>query len=351
MSTPGEAVPAEPPVTPDETAAQTEAQAAEAAAAAQTDAIRELATAIAKQAVLDFDPATIRKGTIASIDTAGSPPTLGITISGDTTVITGVRYIDSYVPVVGDIVLVIKQGTDLTVLGQIALQFTASSWTDATLASGFSHGGNGGGNVRYRRVWDNGSWKMQWRGTAAITGTPTTVISAMPAGYVPASRCSVVAARNLDGNTATVTVEFAVDGTVTLTGGSSLAGPVNTSTTDTSGTTGTIGAHSHSVSDTGGTSQSHTHFAGPWTSGGTSQTHAHNDPQGGSTGGQNVSHTHDVGGTQTGGQTVSHTHAIGSTADAASHNHTITSTHNHTAQIPVIYPTWVSLSGIEYWLD
>lgn len=351
MDNPADGVPAKPPVTPDEAAAQAAAAAAQAASDAQASQIRDLATAIAKQTMLDFDPATVRKGTVSSIASTASPPTLSVTISGDTTVIDGVRYLDSYAPVAGDTILIIKQGTDLVALGQIALQFTASGWTDATLASGFSHNGNSGGTVRYRRVWDNGSWKMQWRGAVAVSGSPTVVITAMPAGYAPAAPCPMVASRDLDGNTSTVNVVFGTSGSVTLTGGSSLAGPVNTSVTDTSGVTGTIGNHSHPIPDTGGTSQSHTHFAGPWTSGGTSQTHAHNDAQGGSTGGQNVSHTHDVGGTQTGGQTVSHTHTVGSTADAASHNHTLTGSHSHTVQIPVIYPTWVSFSGIEYWLD
>lgn len=63
-------------------------------------------------------------------------PTPGLRISGDTTEIPGIRYIASYAPVVGDTVLVIKQGTDLVALGEIAGQFSDSTWTTATLGAG-----------------------------------------------------------------------------------------------------------------------------------------------------------------------------------------------------------------------
>ncbi|MCX5535195.1 hypothetical protein OG785_32160 [Streptomyces sp. NBC_00006] len=111
MTTPDESGPVEPPVVPEEAAAQDVAADAEAAAAAQRDAIRELATEIAKQAILAFDPATVRKSAVTAIATTATPPTLSVQISGDTTTtIDGVRYIDSYAPVGGDTVLIIKAG-------------------------------------------------------------------------------------------------------------------------------------------------------------------------------------------------------------------------------------------------
>lgn len=61
---------------------------------------------------------------------------------------------------VGDTVLVIKQGTDLVALGEIAGQFSDSTWTTATLGAGLLHSGNSNGSVRYRRDWDNGSFKL-----------------------------------------------------------------------------------------------------------------------------------------------------------------------------------------------
>lgn len=83
-----------------------------------TQPVGDLAAAINQATNLAYDPATIRKGVVSSIDT----PTisLGITLSGDSTVITGVNYVASYHPTIGDTVLVCKQGNTIVVIDKIA---------------------------------------------------------------------------------------------------------------------------------------------------------------------------------------------------------------------------------------
>jgi hypothetical protein len=78
--------------------------------------VRQLATEMMKPQI-GFEPLTLRKGTVQSIE-AGSPPTLTLLVSGDTTApVPGVTFMDSYSPVVGDTVLVGRQGKDIFVLG------------------------------------------------------------------------------------------------------------------------------------------------------------------------------------------------------------------------------------------
>ncbi|MFI0262540.1 hypothetical protein ACH4OW_26275 [Streptomyces sp. NPDC017056] len=345
MTTPGESTPAEPPVVLAEAAAQEAQQAAQAAQTAQTQAIRDLATEIAKRTLLDFEPATIRKGTVASIADTAVPPTLGIQISGDTTEIPGIRYIDSYAPVVGETVLVIKQGTDLVALGEIAQQYTATGWTVLSLGSGFSHNGNDNGTVRYRRGWDNGSWKMQWRGGAAVTGSPTAVVSTpLASGYRPADRATAVVARDAVG-TVSVKLDFNADGTITLVGGTAV--PSITSTV--------IPAHTHAGPAHSHSGPSHTHAVftshqqNIGSTSGMSQSHTHSVPGGGTTGGQNQSHAHEL----------NHTHEMDDTGASGSGQTSINgtaatgpdggSTHGHDNN--AFAPTWISFNSIEYFLD
>src|SRR5205823_12765575 len=103
---------------------------------------------------------------VSAIAVTATPPTVTVQLSGDTTDIPGLRYLDSYSPVVGNTVAILKQGTDLLVIGRVAEEDAAgvSGWQTASLGSGFSHNANGGGNFEYRRVWDNGAWKVQFKG-------------------------------------------------------------------------------------------------------------------------------------------------------------------------------------------
>jgi len=59
-----------------------------------------------------------RKGTIVSIQD-GPPRTCTITLSGDPTQISSITFIDSYVPVVGDTVILGKQAGSLLILGTV----------------------------------------------------------------------------------------------------------------------------------------------------------------------------------------------------------------------------------------
>ena len=91
--------------------------------AAQEKQIRELASQITQMAKLGFDPMTVRKGVVAAVADTTTPPTVSINISGDTTtLVSQVRTLNNYTPVVGQTVLIGKQGTEIFLLGAI------SSW-------------------------------------------------------------------------------------------------------------------------------------------------------------------------------------------------------------------------------
>ena len=213
--------PAEPPSIPPQMSAD---QAVHQAEVTQTDELRAFVSELIKQTQLGFDPGTVVKGIVTAISANTTPPTLTINISGDTTVpVAGVRYIDSYSPTVGDTILAVKQGPVLFVLGKIASVGTlgnggGSGWTQATLASGFTHNGDSQGNVEYRKVWDNGSWKMQWRGCAARSAN-TTVISALGTDFRPAVKRKVITARGFGGGSVAIQLVFDTDGSVTTDGG------------------------------------------------------------------------------------------------------------------------------------
>ena len=192
--------------------------------------IRDLATQLATPA-LTFDPATMLKGIITAVDSsggAGTTPTVSVQISGDTSVtIDGVRFLGSYSPQVNDNALIVKQGTDLFALGTIAVIPAPEDpgWTAPALSAGFTTNGNNNGNVEFRKVFDNGAWKMQWRGSVAHTGT-NTAITTVIAGFRPSVRRSITVARDDGGGANVVKVDFNTDGTVTLVG-STTFGNVN----------------------------------------------------------------------------------------------------------------------------
>lgn len=339
MTTP---VPQEPPIVPEETAAQDAAAAQQAAEAAQMDAIRELAREIAKQAVLDFDPATIRKGQVTAIADTSAPPTLSVQISGDTTTtIDGIRYIDSYAPVVGDTALIIKQGTDLVALGQIAAAFSATAWTTVALGAGFGHNGNGNGNVRYRKVWDNGSPKMQWRGAAGRSSGTIAVSTPLASGYRPVDLVSVEVARSAVGGANGVKLDFKPDGTVEMVGGQTAPNSGTTGSTTPGDSTHNHGQHEHVISESTHQHPSHDHSI-------STTVHSH----GGVHPAPNDSpHNH---GASTGGSTAgdsSHAHSGTTnvtTPNDSTHNH---GSHNHSFNPTVDDPPWVSFQNIEYFLD
>jgi hypothetical protein len=70
-------------------------------------------------------------GVVSAVST--STPTCSVTLQGTSTVITGVRFTQSYAPLVGDTVYCARVGTDLFILGKVA---TAATWTPYTPALG-----------------------------------------------------------------------------------------------------------------------------------------------------------------------------------------------------------------------
>lgn len=340
-SDPGASIPQEPPIVPQETAAQDAAAAAQAADAAQTDAIRELAAEIAKQAVLDFDPATIRKGVITAIADTSAPPTISVQISGDTTTtIDGIRYVDSYAPAVGDTALIIKQGTDLVALGRIAAAFSATAWTVVTLGAGFTHNGNSNGNVRYRKVWDNGSPKMQWRGGAGRSSGTTVVSTPLASGYRPVDLVSVTVARSATGGSNVVKLDFKPDGTVEMVGGQTAPGGTSGNTTP-GDSTHNHGSHEHIIPESTHAHPSHDHGISTTVH---SHSGAHPAPA-------DSPHNHgaSTGGSTAGDSTHSHSGTTNvETPNDSTHNH---GAHNHSLNSNVDDPPWISFHDIEYFLD
>lgn len=353
-SEPGESVPAEPPVLPEEAAAQDAAAEAEAAAAAQLSAIRELAAEIAKQTLLDFDPATLRKGTVSSIASTSVPPTLGVQISGDTTEIPGIRYIDSYAPEAGDTVLIIKQGTDLVALGEIAGQFSESGWSTVSLAAGWTHNGNGNGNVEIRRIWDHGCWKVQMKG-AANRASGTLVCADLGEKYRPTARRSLLVTRTANGGSNSVKVDIETSGSMTMVGGTTAPNGGNTSSEDDhshgmennehdhGGDVSSEAEHRHGIAN-----NDHNHGSPTGTTSGHSHsiattTHKHGDAADGQPGGTTYvnAHSHSIPMT---------THKHGSPTAGEAGGTTGTEAHLHTFNPTVDDPTWISFNQLEYFI-
>lgn len=350
---PADPTPPVPEPNPEEAAAQQAAQEKAAAEAALNDQIRSLAAEIASQAILAFDPATIRKGTVISIQ-GGAPPTITVTISGAETVeVSGVRYYEHYVPEVADTVHLLKQGTDLVAIGKIAGQQSETSFTTVTLQSGFTHNGNGNGDLMVRRVWDNGLWKVQFQG--GVNRSSGTVVAVLDTKYRPVTcnRRTVALARTANGGANILKADIQADGSIELVG--MTTAPESKDPGDTNSTTLDENAHQHtgttSVASPGDSSHqhsSHEHVipavnAGPseHNHSGAVSTVSHSHGTHNHTGTTNVESlsvsTHNHGTHEHGIDTVFHTHG--------SHIHTMPS-HAHDVQ----EPTWVSFNGVEYFL-
>lgn len=293
--------PASSPPPPAEGAPTATPQATQVASGQQSSEISQLVDQLAKPDI-PFDPATIRKGTIAASNPTNTPPDVSLTISGDdTTTVDAVRYLDSYSPVVGDTVLIIKQGTDIVVLGQIndGGTGTASGWiTPTPLGTGFSNNGNSNGNPSYRLVVDNGDLKIQWKGSVAKTGTATALFT-MPTGFRPASKRSMLTGRDPDGGSNSVQLDFNSDGTIVVIGGTTV--PSGTGTTGASASL----SHQHSLGTTDFQICGYLSKAG-----------------------SDLCHAHGMGSSDF--QLGTHTHTMGNLA--------------------VTFPVWITLNGVEYFL-
>lgn len=295
-----------------------------AANASSMDAqLRDLATTM--QQMVDKGMAqgfAIRKAIITAVNAQTVPPSVSLNISGDTqTSVDQVRMVNNFNPQVGQTVLLAKQKQDIFILGAIAASGgnqvgpVDTGWKRATLGGG-SHGGNSNGDIYYRRVLDNGSWKMQWRGGWNVSGT--TVITGLDPEFRPTSKRSVLVARDPQGGSNVAQVDFNTNGTATLVGGT-------TNELD-------VGNHSHfvSIGVSGGVSVS-VSVSGSANASGTT----------GSAG--STPHTHSFSGS---GSSSGSGGGSGSFSGSGSANTGGGGGHSH----PVNSPTWISLNGVEFFL-
>lgn len=206
-------------------------------------------------------PLVINQGNIVDISTEDTPPTASITLSGSGTQIDGVRYLDSYTPIIGDTVAVLKQNASTLIIGHVADLGTTSAstagWTQATLFSGsFTHGGNGNGNLMYRKVMDHGAWKMQWKGAVGVSGGPVTV-AVLDTSFAPSIKRSVVTARSVKG--VSESIDFQTNGHVELTYDITHASNLQNIGDQASGNNSDADAHHAGFSHYHGVSYTHFH--------------------------------------------------------------------------------------------
>lgn len=298
-------VPSTPAGTPSQVAQQQQFQEVQRITVAQSDELRALATTLQKPE-LSFEACTFRKGIVTAVSD-GPPPSVSLQISGDTqTTVTGVRRLEGYTPLVGQTVLILKQGSEILALGHIAVA-QETGWALASLNGGFSHNGNSNGSFKFRKVRDHGADKVQFKGS--VSRNSGSVITTLGADFHPASRRTLMAARNSNGSN-DVKVEVGTDGSVQLIG------------------MGTVPDSFDSMNVSGG----------GWTNYHDHPAHSH----GGST---NSADPPD-------GLANAHSHGIPST-DFANHRHYVGDGHTHGLDInlSVPDPSWISLNGLEYFLD
>jgi hypothetical protein len=92
------------------------------------------------------------------------------------------------------------------------------AWIQATLASGFSHAS--GNPVRYRKILDYGSEKIQLRGVCSSSSTTSAAITAftLPLGYRRSAYTSLIISRDVAGGSNTAVAGINTNGTVVLDG-------------------------------------------------------------------------------------------------------------------------------------
>lgn len=285
-------------------------------------AVRELATTLAPTDTLS---AKLIKGKVISIQVGtGQQVTCTISLGGDeTTSIPDVRKLDSYSPVVGDVVQVIMQGTEILILGRVDSPTTATAqngWITAALGSGFTN--DSSDPVQYRVITDNGDRKIQLRGRCAVPSNNTSIWT-MPANMRPATYRSIVISRDVSGGSNTAVLGVNTNGVMFLDGTTTGIKSVNSRTGMDGGFSGVVGVISQATNGprnpTGGFPENGLAGTGGAFFGDTSPAHKHG-----------MGHDHTI---------VGHNHPI-TTGD---HDHPITST-------PVSFPDSLSFHGIEYFL-
>jgi hypothetical protein len=112
-------------------------------------------------------PWVVGSVTAVSISTAS----LTATIHGDTVAIAGINYLDSYTPVVGDNVILIRNGAHLWAIGTVAAYTggSGSGWNTPALFSDVVTGSGSTQPAMWRIVGDNGSLKVQLKGGVVLS--------------------------------------------------------------------------------------------------------------------------------------------------------------------------------------
>lgn len=191
---------------------------------------RDLAWALQQQARRAGERAPSVRGSdwrLASVTAVGAG-----TVTADGLVC---RRLESYAsPTVSD-VIVISQSSSGNWIAHGRLAAAADqAWTQPTLATGFTHDGNGNGDVQYRMVVIGGTRIMQWRGGLGITYASNAIqnggdalSAALPAALRPPSTRSLTAACSAtSSSTYSLKIDARTDGQIRVVG-------TTTSTSDT----------------------------------------------------------------------------------------------------------------------
>lgn len=101
-----------------------------------------------------------------------------------------------------------------------------TAWTTASLATGYSHGGNSNGNVQYRKISVQGTDYMEWRGGLGITYSSNALqnggdflSAALAAGLRPPDlRTVTVACSASSSSSLSLKLDFRTDGTTGIVG-------------------------------------------------------------------------------------------------------------------------------------
>lgn len=228
-------------------------------AAGMDDEIRQLARALNVQVP---DALSARKAVVTAVDLGGANTAPSVTVDLSGVSVASVRLAASYTPVVGDTVLLLKQGNEFFAAFKIAAAGSKSDaseggWITASLNA--SHAVQGSATPMYRRVNDHGSWKMQWKGAVNYGGATALLSSALPAEYRPSVARQMSIARSVTGGATTCRIDANTDGTLTvwpnatINLGSSASGGVSNhnhggETGYTDPTDGLANNHAHSIS-------------------------------------------------------------------------------------------------------
>ena len=146
---------------------------------------RDLATTLGRMAPETDNLGAFRKGNIVSIQD-GPPATCTITLSGDSTQIAGITFIDSYLPVVGDTVILAKQAGSLLILGTVEPRPPAM----ATLLIERLANQSVNSSTNTQVLFDTLSMNVGWPATGWVAGTPGNIVCPWPGLYRVSLNCT-----------------------------------------------------------------------------------------------------------------------------------------------------------------